>query len=82
MKNKLVATGLYTADDSSNIAEEISAFAQELDTMFDTLDEMTREYFIVTAESYGITERELFVGKDRSALTTEKLREMLIILVQ
>lgn len=79
MKSKLVATGLYTADDGSNTAEEISAFAQGLDIMFDTLDEMTREYFIATAQSYGITERERFIGKERSELTTEKRREMLMI---
>ena len=79
MKSKLIATGLYTLEDSSNTSEELKAFAQELDIIFDTLDEMTREYFIATAQSYGIIERERFIGKERSELPTEQRREMLII---
>ena len=78
MKSKLIATGLYTLEDSSNTSEELKAFAQELDIIFDTLDEMTREYFIATAQSYGIIERERFIGKERSELPTEQRREMLI----
>ena len=79
MKSKLIATGLYTLEDSSNTSEELKAFAQELDIIFDTLDEMTREYFIATAQSYGIIERERFIGKERSELPTEQRREMLLI---
>ncbi len=79
MKSKLVATGLYKLDDGSNTAQELKAFAQELDVMFDMLDEMTRECFIATAQSYGITERERFIGKERSELPTEQRREMLLI---
>ena len=79
MKSKLIATGLYTLEDSSNTSEELKAFAQELDIIFDTLDEMTREYFIATAQRYGIIERERFIGKERSELPTEQRREMLLI---
>lgn len=79
MKNKLVSTGLYTSSDNSNTATEIKSFAEGLDLLFDTLDEMTRECFITTAESYGITERERFLGKERSEFTTDKRRDMLII---
>ena len=79
MRNKLVATGLYTLDSNSNTSEELKAFAQELDVMFDMLDEMTREYFIATSQSYGITERERFIGKERSELPTEQRREMLLV---
>ena len=79
MKTKLYATGLYKLDDSSNTAQELKAFAQELDVMFDMLEEMTRECFIATAQSYGIIERERFIGKERSELPTEQRREMLLI---
>ena len=79
MKTKLVATGLYSDSDSSNTAEEIRAFAQGIDLLFDKLDEMTREYFICTAESYGITDREKFIGKERLEYSTEQRREMLLI---
>ena len=79
MKTKLVATGLYLDSDSSNTAEEIRAFAQGIDLLFDKLDEMTREYFICTAESYGITVREKFIGKERSEYSAEQRREMLLI---
>lgn len=79
MKTKLVATGLYLDSDNSNTAEEIRAFAQGIDLLFDKLDEMTREYFICTAESYGITVREKFIGKERSEYSAEQRREMLLI---
>ena len=79
MKTKLSATGLYKLDDSSNTAQELKAFAKELDVMFAMLDEMTRECFIATAQSYGIIERERFIGKERSELPTEQRREMLLI---
>ncbi len=79
MKNKLSATGIYLITKRSNISAELKAYASELDKLFETLDEMEREYFIQTAQSYGISEREKFIGKLRDEYTVEKRREMLIL---
>lgn len=79
MKNKLQSTGLYEISEESNISDELKAYAFGLDCLFAELDEMTREYFVSTAESYGLTERERFVGKVREEYSNEKRREMLKI---
>lgn len=79
MKTKLEGTGLYRITANSNIKAEISAYATGLDTAFDTLEIMERELFIDTAESFGIAERERFVGKIREEYPIEKRREMLKI---
>lgn len=79
MKTKLLPLGIYSIGDNSNISAELKAYAEGLDVLFDTLDVMERECFISTAESYGIEERELFIGKERSEYSTEKRRNMLLI---
>lgn len=40
---------------------------------------MLKEYFIDTAQSYGLTERERFTGAVRDDLSIEKRRELLKI---
>lgn len=82
MKTKLEGTGLYKITDGSNIKAELSAYAEGLNTGFDTLETMERELFIDTAESFGITERERFVGKVRDEYSLEKRRGMLKIAEQ
>lgn len=77
MKAKLAPVGLYTLEEGSNICQELKSYAEGLDVLFDELDTMTREYYIETAESYGITQRELFVGGMKSEYTLEQRREML-----
>lgn len=79
MKTKLESTGLYNVAAKSNIRAELSAYAEGLNTGFDTLETMERELFIDTAEDFGITERERFVGKVRDEYSLEKRRDMLKI---
>lgn len=79
MKNKLHPIGLYNVTDSSNVSAELKAYAEGLDKLFNMLDEMTREYFIDTAEGYGLSERERFTTRERSEYSIEKRREMLKI---
>ena len=79
MKEKLNAVGIYSIDENSNISKELIACAEGLDSLFDNLDTMTKEYFIETAESFGIVRREKFLGKERTEYSTEKRREMLIL---
>lgn len=54
MKNILEATGLYRVDDDSIIAAELKAYAAALDLCFTELDELFREGFAASAESYGL----------------------------
>ncbi len=77
MKTKLEPVGLYKVADGSNISNELKAYAEGIDTLFENLDVMTRECFIDTAETYGITQREIFTGKEKDNYTIEQRREML-----
>lgn len=79
MKEKLNAVGIYSLDESSNISKELTACAEGLDSLFENLDAMTREYFIETAEDFGIVRREKFLGKEKEEYSTEKRREMLLL---
>ena len=42
MKEKLNAVGIYSIDENSNISKELSACAEGLDSLFETLDTMTK----------------------------------------
>lgn len=77
MKEKLNSVGIYSIDESSNISKELTACAEGLDSLFENLDAMTKEYFIETAEDYGIVRREKFLGKEKMEYSAEKRREML-----
>lgn len=77
MVTKLASLRLYDFSEGSEINIELSVFAAELDTAFARLDEMTRECFIETAQSWGISEREKFTGKEKVSLSLEKRRELL-----
>lgn len=79
MKEKLNAVGIYSNDENSNISKELSACAEGLDCLFETLDTMTKEYFIETAEDFGIERREKFLGKEKEEYSTEKRRGMLML---
>ncbi|MEE0869644.1 MAG: hypothetical protein U0L70_07620 [Ruminococcus sp.] len=79
MKEKLNAVGIYSIDENSNISKELSAYSEGLDSLFENLDIMTKEYFIETAENFGIERREKFLGKEKEEYSTEKRREMLML---
>ncbi|MCH5297363.1 MAG: hypothetical protein J1E85_06820 [Ruminococcus sp.] len=77
MKTKIESTGIYNVTEGTNISKELRAYAEGIDSLFDKLAEMERECFVETAESYGLSERERFVGVDRSGETVERRRELL-----
>ena len=79
MKEKLNAVGIYSIDENSNISKELLAYSEGLDSLFDSLDTMTKAYFIETAENFGIERMEKFLGKEREEYSTEKRREMLML---
>lgn len=79
MKTKLDAIGIYSINADSNLSKELKAYAEGLDSVFGTIDTMTKEFFIETADDYGIVRRERFLEKERSEYSIEKRREMLIL---
>ena len=78
MKKKLLPLGIFTIEENSNTELELKAYAEGLDILFEKLDELLREYFILTAETYGLTQREIFLGKERGAYSVEHRRNMLV----
>lgn len=77
MKNKLSPLKLYSLKKDSNVCNELLAYAEGINKLFDMLDEMTKECFIDTSETYGITEREKLIGTDRNEYDINKRRTML-----
>lgn len=63
MSEKLSKTGLYRTDEGCLIYAELMAYASGLDLYYDALDELLRECFVITAESYGLELREKLIKK-------------------
>lgn len=80
MKSKLEPLGLYVLDGSTEVNCELKAYAEGLDAVFASLDEIEREFFIPTAESYGISRREKFEGREHPDLPLNERREELMYL--
>ena len=77
MHAKLEPLHLYTLAQGGEVDCELKAYACGLDPLFGALDVMLREAFIATAESYGLSERERFLEKERSGLSVARRRELL-----
>lgn len=78
MKQKLEPLGLYDLSGSGEVDCELKAYAEGLDTLFDTLDELQRENFIQTAESFGLSRRESFEIRERAELPVQERRDFLM----
>ncbi len=78
MKSKLAPLGVYTLAAGSEIDCELQAYGCGLDVLFDKLDEFEREAFIATAESYGLSEWERFLEKEREEQPTASRRALLL----
>lgn len=78
MSQKLSPLGIYDTENSTVLKAELKAYAEGLDTLFDTLSVLERELFIPTAESFGLSSRERFTGREKPGLTTEQRREELL----
>lgn len=78
MRNKLSQTGLYNISPVSIVNAELMAYAEGLDMIFGELDEMLKECFIATAESYGLTMRESLFRRYSLDRTTDGRRNALI----
>lgn len=72
------ALSIYDVKESTLIYAELVALAEGLDIVNNKLQELERESFVGTSESYGIDFRERVLGALRSNLSLERRREMLI----
>ena len=79
MSSKLLQTGLYGIEQGGAVDCELKAYAVELDRIYTEFDVLLREAFVSTAQTYGISEREKFIGKERSDLTLARRRELLML---
>ncbi len=78
MRSRLAATGLYTADGTTLVDSELSAYAAGFQLVLDDYTELAREAMVQTAETYGITLREAVLGLALPHLTMETRRELLL----
>ncbi|MBE6793703.1 MAG: DUF2313 domain-containing protein [Ruminococcaceae bacterium] len=78
MIKKLSPLKIYDLSDGSIVTGELGAFSAGLDILRDFLDEMLREAFVYTAESYGLESLERISGSVRDDLSLDKRRSMLI----
>lgn len=82
MKSKIDALGIYDITNGKNIYAELKAYSVVIDELFTELDEMLRELFVDTAQTYGIDTRELLLGKIKDEFPLEQRREILKIYEQ
>ncbi len=78
MKKHLEDTGLYDIEPSGIVYAELKAYAEGLDIFFDEADELIRECFIPTAESFGLELREALLQRVSLLNTLEGRRNALI----
>lgn len=79
MKDRLEPTGLYALGGSTAVDFELRAMAEGIDTAYDAVNELQRESFLSTAESYGLENRETVSGLDGTG-TAEDRRAVLLAL--
>lgn len=79
MKTKLEQTGIYCVNEGSNISAELKAYAEGINILFNSLDKIENEYFIESAEDYGLARREEIISRVRDDLPLEQRREILMI---
>ena len=72
MSRILSDTGLYSAEQGSVVYAELMAYAEGLDMFFGEAEELLRECFVSTAESYGITLREALFHRVRFNSTLQE----------
>ncbi len=70
--------GIYSITEDSNLSFELGAYGAGLELLQDELKEIEREAFFATAESYGLSMWEKLWGAQRSDLSVERRREMLL----
>lgn len=78
MKQTLRPLGFYNLNDNTLINAELSAYAMVLDEISSYLSEIERERFISTAESYGLSMRELIFTTEQNEKIIQERRKILL----
>ena len=81
LKQILSPLGIYDLESGIG-AEEISLIGAQMDEIFDALEEIRREMFLETAESYGLMDFEDVLPFTLTSLTTEDERRTVIALLR
>lgn len=76
MKKALGAIRLYDTD-APNLSAELRSYADELDRLYDELDELIEERFLLTAGDRGLSVYEELFGPVRRDLSIEDRRRLL-----
>lgn len=77
LKSKLSPLGLYNLNQGSLVYAELASYAVAFDILYDQLEEIEKEMFVDTAESYGLFLREKAFGYKRNNISVTARREML-----
>lgn len=78
LKSLLRPLNIYKLSGNTLVDFELEAYAVGLNVVNEALDELEKEAFIATAETYGITNREAICGKIKISRLLNERREMLI----
>lgn len=78
MRQKLKPLGFYNLNDTSLISAELSAYAQAINIIETLLDEIEKECFLATAQSYGLSIPEKMLGSEQSDKSYEDRRNSLL----
>lgn len=78
LKSVLRPLGIYKLSGDTLVDFELTAYAAGLEILNQALQELEREAFIPTAQSYGLTNRESICGKIKISRLIDERRDMLI----
>ncbi len=78
MKTKLLPLGLYSLSGETLVDAELQAYQAGWEPLCSAMEETIREMFLATAQSWGISRRELLFGPEKTDLPLEDRREMLL----
>ena len=81
LKQILAPLGIYDLDNGLG-AEELGVIGKQMDEIFDALEEIRREAFLVSAESYGLTNFVAALPFTPASLTTEDERRAVMALLR
>ena len=75
MKDMLSPLGIYNLDDGSLVTCELRVYASQLEKLHQKLATMLKEFFISTAQDYGIEKIEELFMRIRPDLSIEERKE-------
>lgn len=75
MKDMLSPLGIYSLEDESLVMYELRVYASQFEKLHEELATMLREFFISTAQSYGIEKIEELFQRVRPDLSMQERKE-------